>query len=154
MKRFFSRKVLISILAVLVIISLYLRSQINTDLHLYPFDDQIALKRIDYFSHYQLVDRNEELLLDHVNKIGKQDSLILFFNQQGEALVYNKKNKALQALKSDQIAQYSNVDTYNPWNLTDEMNDQDNWRLALKLCYFAMIIILASLLISWIRKKL
>ncbi len=154
MKKFFSRKVLISALAALVILSLYLRSQIDSDFHTYPFDEKIALKRLDYFSHYQLIGPDEELLLDYVNKVGIQDSILLFFSQEGDALRYNKRSQALDNLPSDLIPDYSSVETYNPWSLTDQMNDEDNFRLALKLCYFAMIIILASLLVSWIRKKL
>jgi hypothetical protein len=153
MKRFFSRKVLIIVLGILVVVALYLRSQIPGDLHVYPIDDQISLKRIDYFSHYQLIDEDKNVLLDRVNQIGMSDSVYYFFNETGEVLSYGKNDGYLEQIPSEEIADLSKLESYKPWALTDSINNADSLKLALKLVYFAMIIILVALLVRWIRKK-
>lgn len=153
MKKFFSRKVLVIALGVLVVIALILRSQIPGELHEYPLDGDISLKRIDYFSHYQLMGIDDELLMDRVTRIGISDSNYVFFSEQGEVLIYMKEEGFFEQVPAEEIQDLSGIEYYKPWALTDSINDSNSLKLALKLVYFAMIILLVALLMLWFKSR-
>lgn len=70
MKQLLSKKGLGITFVILALIALILKMQSPQDSHTYPLSEENSLKRLDYFSHYQLVDNEGNVIMNKVNKIG------------------------------------------------------------------------------------
>lgn len=151
--KFFSTRILVLLLVLTGSVALFLRFQVKNDLDIYSLNKDIALKRIDYFSHYQLLDVNEDVLMDFVEQIGIDESFYLFINQKGDVLLYNRNDGNLSELSADNLSRFSAMERYTPWSITDNITDNDNLRFGLKLSYIAFIIILTALVMKWIRRQ-
>jgi hypothetical protein len=153
MKQLLSKKGLGITFVILALIALILKMQSPQDLHTYPLSEEISLKRLDYFSHYQLVDNEGNVIMNKVNKIGEIDSKLLFFNELGEALQYSKEDGVILELSSSEIAEMTELETYNPWSYTDTLNYDDQMKFLLRLVYFAMAIVFTAFMTRILRSK-
>ena len=64
-----------------------------------------------------------------------------------------KEEGFFEQVPAEEIQDLSGIEYYKPWALTDSINDSNNLKLALKLVYFAMIILLVALLMQWFKSR-
>ena len=142
------------IFGVLVTIAALIYFNRDWESDIYPLDEHLSLERIDYFSHYRLLDDREYVLLDEVEEVGILPVGYIFKSGDNFIAVKNGMEKVQWIEESTYENLKKRAEVYNPWNLTDEINDSNPLRLLFKINAILIIIVLLFIGGKQIRRRM
>lgn len=134
--------------------SVFLMQMLNTGKdNLYVLVDNIYLKKIDYFSKYNIIQQKNEqtkTLMVNVVKIGELKNQVIIKNRKGNILILDKTTKDIQTLNAS--TQYESLNLLNPWTYVEMVTLNEPKRLFRQILTMALILLICFSLMKIFKK--
>ena len=145
-------------LCFLIIAFIFLNKENDCPQDLYKLNDSIYLEKVDYFSHYRIIEKSEKdykRIVDLVSKIGVENEKIVYQLDSDKKYYILTKNTEIVVFKDlprlKETYSISNLKLTSPWQFIEGYKKTDFKKTVREIVTIAIIVQLTLIFLVFIK---